>query len=226
MGKEKKVRTGLILLLLPLVLSSLLNAGLKQAVRAVDEDTPQEMLTVPIQQLARTYTSDPDSFTPEEREVLFRYMPESAWQKYVPKLSDPVKRYFNSAAFRDDPKSFVLLWLRKGAAHPMTYVNAWLATCYGFWYPDAVIDCYKGGQVFTFAYGDSSYFGFETEVPGRRGTFFPGWSRSITLSASTRRRRGSPSCTSSSRRAPSSSSGSWRRSQRLQPAAESSSCPG
>ena len=41
-------------------------------------------------------------------------------------------------------------------------------TSYGFWYPDAVIDVYRGNSVFTFTYGDSSYFGFETEQPGER----------------------------------------------------------
>ena len=46
-------------------------------------------------------------------------------------------------------------------------------TTYGFWYPDAVIDVYRGNSVFTFTYGDSSYFGYEVEEPGRRESKIP-----------------------------------------------------
>ena len=45
-------------------------------------------------------------------------------------------------------------------------------TSYGYWYPDTVINVYGGQQRFTFQYGDSSYFGFETEQPGERESKF------------------------------------------------------
>ena len=57
--------------------------------------------------------------------------------------------------------------------HPFTYLNAWFMTSYGFWYPDTVIDVYRGNSVFTFTYGDSSYFGYETEQPGSRDSKLP-----------------------------------------------------
>lgn len=44
---------------------------------------------------------------------------------------------------------------------------------YGFWYPDTVIDVYSGNTVFTFTYGDSSYFGYEVEEPGYRDSKIP-----------------------------------------------------
>ena len=56
----------------------------------------------------------------------------------------------------------------------MIYLNAWLMTSYGYWYPDAVINVYGGNAVHTFTYQDSSYFGFETEYPGTRESKFPG----------------------------------------------------
>lgn len=55
----------------------------------------------------------------------------------------------------------------------MTYLNAWLLTSYGYWYPDAVINVYRGNKLFTFTYQDSSYFQFETEPPGTRESKFP-----------------------------------------------------
>ena len=46
-------------------------------------------------------------------------------------------------------------------------------TSYGFWYPWAVIDVYKGNTVFTFTYEGSSYFGYEVEEPGERKRLIP-----------------------------------------------------
>ncbi len=46
-------------------------------------------------------------------------------------------------------------------------------TSYGFWYPDTVIDVYRGNTVFTYTYEDSSYFGYEVEEPGVRTSFLP-----------------------------------------------------
>lgn len=128
----------------------------------------QEMLTVPIMQLARVYGTDPGSFSAQEKERLFQYLPEEAMERYTAKLSDPVKVLFDNDRYREDPSGFWKLWFDAGVSHIGTYVNAWLYTSYGFWYPDTIIDAYNGIQRHTFAYGESSYFGYETEPPGTR----------------------------------------------------------
>ena len=46
-------------------------------------------------------------------------------------------------------------------------------TSYGFWYPDTIIDVYRGNSVFTFTYEDSSFFGYEVELPGTRESKIP-----------------------------------------------------
>ena len=53
------------------------------------------MLTVPIQQLARTWTLSPEVFSEEEEEILFSFLPREALERYTPKLSDNVKISFN-----------------------------------------------------------------------------------------------------------------------------------
>ena len=126
------------------------------------------MLTVPILQLARGYGTDPGSFSAQEKERLFQYLPEEAMERYTAKLSDPVKVLFDNDRYREDPSGFWKLWFDAGVSHIGTYVNAWLYTSYGFWYPDTIIDAYNGIQRHTFAYGESSYFGYETEPPGTR----------------------------------------------------------
>ena len=84
-----------------------------------------------------------------------------------------MKIHFNNQAYAADRGSFWRLWAKWGMENPFSYVNAWLMTSYGFWYPDTVIDVYRGNTVFTFTYEDSSYFGYEVEEPGTRESKLP-----------------------------------------------------
>lgn len=161
----------------------LLNAALTGLLHA-DHSENQEMLTVPISQMARVYADEKDTLPKEEKELLYRYLPEEALARYTPKVSDGVKVSFNNEAFAADKGSLISLWMKWGVEHPFTYLNAWFMTSYGFWYPDTVIDVYRGNTVFTFTYGDSSYFGYEVEEPGVRESRLPKlaeWYRRMSL---------------------------------------------
>lgn len=171
-------------LLLPVLLFAATDRTLAAALHA-RPDGSQEILTVPIQMLARTYVSDPGSFSEEELVLMRGLMSDEDWNRYNPALSDQVKLRFNSEVFRENRQAYIALFFRQGKAHPVTYLNAWLGTSYGFFAPDAVVDCYRGNQVFTFTYGDSSYFGYETELPGVRHSMIPAvdaWYRFLSLS--------------------------------------------
>lgn len=149
-----------------------INGGLKLALHA-DDSEYQEILTVPIQQLARTYKYAPEIFSQEDREILYEVLNEEALSLYTPRLSDPVKYRFDNEAFAKDKGRYAALWLRIGMKKPLIYLNAWWMTSYGFWYPDTVINVYGGNTVFTFTYQDNSYFGYEVELPGVRESKIP-----------------------------------------------------
>lgn len=170
--KRKYLKKIILLLVMPVILYICITGILTSALNA-DNGEKQEMLTVPIMQLARTYQTDSNYFSKEDEEILFDYLPKEAIEKYTPKLSDNVKIYFNNEEYRRDPMRFWNLWFRTGLTHIGTYINAWLYTSYGFWYPDTVIDVYSGIQRYTFTYGESTYFGFETEAPGSRESKIP-----------------------------------------------------
>ncbi len=155
-----------------LVFTVLLSKLLVGALQASDAEN-QEMLTVPIQQLARTYAYAPETFNEEETAALYAYLPKEALKRYAPKVSDGVKASFDNQAYETDSAGFWRLWRKGLARKPAIYLNAWFMTSYGFWYPDAMIDVYRGNTVFTFTYEDSSYFGFETEQPGIRESKLP-----------------------------------------------------
>ncbi len=145
----------------------LVNVGLKAALHADDSEN-QEILTVPIQQLARTYKYTPEVFDEEDTKTLHEILPEEALRMYNARLSDPVKVRFENTAFEKDKSKYAWLWLKIGLRKPLSYLNAWWMTSYGYWYPDAVVNVYQGNSVFTFTYEDSSYFGYEVEAPGAR----------------------------------------------------------
>lgn len=163
-----------ILLLFAMVFSGylLINEGLT-AVFHADASENQELLTVPVQQMARVYQTEEDTLSEEDKNTLYEILPEEALNRYVPKVSDGVKIDFNNEAYSQNPGKYLKLWFKLGAQHPFTYLNAWFMTSYGFWYPDTVIDVYRGNSVFTFTYGDSSYFGYEVEQPGTRESKLP-----------------------------------------------------
>ena len=133
----------------------------------------QEMLTVPIMQMARVYKYDRDSMKEAEIKTLTSYIPEDNLNRYTGRVSDLVKVGFNNKLYEENKGDFIKLWGSLFVKHPMTYVNAWLLTSYGYFYPPANINVYKGVSMFTFTYDKSSYFGYEVEQPGERRSFIP-----------------------------------------------------
>ncbi len=138
-----------------------------------DTSESREYMTVIIQQLARTYKYSPEMFTDEDGETLYEILDEDTLKLYRAKLSDPVKAGFNDKAFNENPSKYLELWFRIGLKKPFSYINAWLMTSYGYWYPDTVVDVYSGNTVFTYTYEDCSYFGYEVEEPGFRDSKIP-----------------------------------------------------
>lgn len=170
--QKKYLKKALFLFVVVFLSYFLVNTGLAAALHAQGGEN-QEMLTVPIQQLARTYKYNKDVFEPEDIDALHEILPEGSLVLYRPKLSDPVKVGFQNDAFAADKSKYISLWMKIGLRKPFSYINAWLVNSYGFWYPDTVIDVYSGNSVFTFTYEDSSYFGYEVEEPGFRDSKIP-----------------------------------------------------
>lgn len=166
-GKGYRKKMGLLAALV-LVLYGTTVTALNSVLKPVDTGVA-ETFTVPIQQLARTYAYSPEVFGEEDRAALFEILPEESLKLYTPKLSDLVKAGFVTQNYEKDPAKYQSLWIRTGLKAPFTYLNAWLMTSYGFWYPDTVIDVYNGWR----NYEESSYFSFETEPPGQRESRFP-----------------------------------------------------
>jgi len=169
--KKAKISQLAVLMILSILMAIGINYVLKMATSATDNEH-QEMLTVPIQQIARAYTYSKDVFTEDELDTLYEVIPEEYLITYRFRVSDVLKSGFDNEAYEKNPAKYRELWANIGLRKPLIYLNAWLGTSYGYWYPDAINNVYSGNQMFTFQYTDSSYFGFETEEPGIRDSKF------------------------------------------------------
>ncbi|WP_029231902.1 DUF6020 family protein [Butyrivibrio sp. VCB2006] len=170
---RKQLKSVLVpMLVLPIVLYLIISTVLSAALGCQGTHN-QEKLTVPIMQMARVYTYDRDSMTQDEIDTLKEYIPETNLDLYTPRVSDLVKVAFNNDKYDKDSHSFWKLWFSLLKKHPMTYLNSWMLTSYGYWYPAANINVYKETTVFTFTYEKSSYFGYEVEQPGERTSLIP-----------------------------------------------------
>lgn len=126
------------LLLLSAAVSVCLALGmgslLARATGAVSGDM-SEMLSAPIQQLARARLMEGEKLTDEEREEIDALMPGEAWRAYDPSVSDPVKFAFDTEAMKADMGAAVSTYLSVLKKCPKTYLDALLALTYPFFYP-------------------------------------------------------------------------------------------
>lgn len=121
----------------------------------------EEMLSVPIQQMARVYHYDYDSLESSDLDLLCQVLPHENLDAYKPTVADPVKCGFDREGFDANRREFFTLWARWGVRHPLTYINSFLVGTVDFWYPGAVMDGYKD------PYGRSSYFDYRVAEPGQ-----------------------------------------------------------
>ncbi len=105
--------------------------SLKAATHA-QNGSPREMLSVPLQQMARTRVKAEEKIAPEVRQELEKYI-SSEWvfAAYNPHLADPVK---SRAVIHDDPAGLVRTWIKLGLSYPAIYVDAFLDNSLGLWY--------------------------------------------------------------------------------------------
>lgn len=129
-GKPAR-RTYLRMALLALLLFVVGSAALKTATHA-HSGSPREMLSVPLQQMARTRVEAEEQLSPQMRQELDHYIPsEWVFAAYHPHLADPVK---NRAVIHDNPKGLIETWVKLGLQHPAVYVDAFLDNSLGLWF--------------------------------------------------------------------------------------------
>ena len=139
-GAGKPVlRTGIIVLGATLF-SFIFLIILSKALGAAQGDR-REMLSVPIQQLSRTYVyhagtglveGGDDTMDEESKAYLEELFADEGALLYDPDISDPVKRHTITAVFRYQLPKFVKVYTRLFFKYPGEFINAFLALDAGY----------------------------------------------------------------------------------------------
>ena len=119
---------------LSMALGTGVNAGLA-AVTDAAHGSVAEMLSVPIQQLARAVWVSPESFDEGDMALMDALFPKQEYLLYEPTLSDPVKNGMDTAFFSEHVGEAAALWARIGLRCPGVYVDAFLNLALPSLYP-------------------------------------------------------------------------------------------
>ncbi|QNM06869.1 DUF6020 family protein [Qiania dongpingensis] len=132
----KGYRKKCALVLFAVVLSTKIFTGPISSWMGAKPANPREALSVPIQQIARVLVQEPDSVTDEEKEIIYRYLPEEYISQYNASVSDAVKEGFNAKYFKENPMPFFKVWASVGLRNFSAYVDSFLYGSCGYFYTD------------------------------------------------------------------------------------------
>lgn len=150
-GKERKKWGKLFLLALSGFLAGILLLQILFRLTGAEPADKREMLSMPIQQLARVMVyhggigvlpEDDNTLTESEKALINDFLLDEAYQEYDPHISDPVKRHTNTYVVRYRSKEFILTYLNLLARYPGDFLNAALEINAGYLYPGDVSHAY------------------------------------------------------------------------------------
>jgi hypothetical protein len=136
MLKNKDVKMTLCILAITIgciLASKCMFTVLQRSLHAASGSTA-EMLSVPMQQMARSYVYHQEELTPEEDALMTSFFDRDSLLRYRYYLSDPVKAGMDISFFNEHKKEFVMLWLDLFQKFPKEYVAAPLYNTFGLWY--------------------------------------------------------------------------------------------
>ena len=166
--EEKKRRAAgryLALSAAAFVLFCVCGMGLRALTHA-ESGSPREMLSVPLQQMARVMVKEDAHMEPALRQEAEKYI-SSEWvfAAYDPHLADPVK---NRAVIHDDPAGLVRTWIGMGLRYPTIYVDAFLDNSVGYWYLEDISHAQVYGIGTQSEFGYFSLHGYQNHAGGMR----------------------------------------------------------
>lgn len=88
--------------------------------------SPVEMFSIPLQQLARTLTKDPEAIPEDARELMDAMYPDGFSEYYYPVLADPLKWAVDNEVVEERWSEVIWMWARVGITHLDTYIEAFL----------------------------------------------------------------------------------------------------
>lgn len=137
LGYCKKYRIqAAITMLVPIFFFQFAYTGIIFQMAHVGKVGTQEALSICFQQTARYVKYHKEEVTKNEREVIDRVLKyDIIAKKYNPNIADPVKSKYRRESSSDDLKNYFKVWALMGVKHPGEYIQSFMASTYGYYYP-------------------------------------------------------------------------------------------
>lgn len=133
--KERKLWFRLLTVMAGGFFAGMLTLTVSYHAAGVQQGDRREMLSMPIQQLARTMYYHEEEMDEETRLFLGNVMLNESWRSYDPAISDPVKRNVYTGYIKNNFTGFLKTYLQLFLKYPGDYINAALALDAGYLYP-------------------------------------------------------------------------------------------
>lgn len=173
--RTSRIRLALTLIVLPIIISKLIDGGLMVATKA-GKGSAIEALSVPLQQSARYLQLYKDELTDEEITVYNNTFVDyrEAASAYDPDLADPVKTfaYYGKEKGTLSLSSYLSIWFKDFFKHPVVYFEAFFAHIYG-WLDPAIANAPRYEV-------EESVFGKGLSVPQKIVLFYYRFAERIT----------------------------------------------
>lgn len=104
----------------------------------IEKGRTSESLSIPLQQIARVVALD-QKIDNKTKKELNKYIDVSKIKdSYLPYIADPVKSITNGENLSNETGGFIKVWFNIFTKHPGTYVESYMLSTVGYWYPDCV----------------------------------------------------------------------------------------
>lgn len=111
----------------------------------IEKAKPEEAISVPMQQFARTVLYHENEMPGESVEAFYELFPRDVLSRYQHFCVDYLKfnsfanwsyRYFNKDNYLKNKNKYKKLWIKTGIKYPQEYLKSFLCLNLPFWYPD------------------------------------------------------------------------------------------
>lgn len=135
-AKRKYYKNVLAVFLIPIIICLVVTGPLYEAL-GIAKSSAREMLTIPLQSIARISIYKWDELTTEEQELIEKYLPIEQIEKlYRPNISDPIKNNFNELAYEENKIEFFKLYFKLVIKYPLETLQSFISNTYGYYYLD------------------------------------------------------------------------------------------
>lgn len=128
--KRKYWKKVLLIFLLPIICYYVITGPVFSKLN-IAKSSPREMLSIPIQQMARIVKYKSDEIDNKDRELIGQYIKiDEVVEKYNPTISDPIKNEFNDGTYLQDKLNLIKLYIKLAIKFPGETMEAFVGNTY------------------------------------------------------------------------------------------------